>query len=129
MLWTNAMVVVKPFTGRTTAELPVACTFDFNVAATKYFHGLEGGDVPLTFLFSGSVFYNDARGALQLAQISWESEASWRLPVEVWKHMMDLYYPNAAWLCLSRGVFDRLLQYKRERAFPTWEQAIESVLP
>jgi hypothetical protein len=43
--------------------------------------------------------------------------------------MMDIYYPNSAWLCLRRDVFDRLYQYKRGRGMATWEQALESILP
>ena len=73
MLWTHASVVVPPFTGETTAELPVACTYDFNIAATKYFYALEEGEIPLDFLFSGSVFYQDGDGALQVAPISWSA--------------------------------------------------------
>jgi hypothetical protein len=128
MPWHSAIVMVKPFTGSTIADLVVPCTFDFNVAATKYFHELDDGDIPLTFLFSGSVFYSGAGGALQLAQISWESEAAYRLPVAVWKKMMDLYYPNSAWLCLRRDVFDRLLRVKRENAFTSFDQLLESFL-
>ena len=40
MLWTHASVVVPRFTGSVLADIPVPCTFDFNVAATKYFHGV-----------------------------------------------------------------------------------------
>lgn len=127
MLWTHASVVVLPFTDATTVELPVTCTFDFNVAATKYFAGLADGEVPLCLLFSGTVFYEAADGALQVAQISWEKETKYRLPVAVWKKMMDLYYPNSAWLCLRRDVFERLHQYKMRRGIPTWEQALESI--
>ena len=72
LLWTHANVMVPPFTGSTIAELPVPCTFDFNVAATKYFHGLSSGDLPLCFLFSGTVFYEDEGGALRVSPISWE---------------------------------------------------------
>ena len=43
--------------------------------------------------------------------------------------MMDIYYPNTAWLCLRRDVFERLHQYKVENAIPTWEQTFESLLP
>ena len=71
MLWTHASVVVPPFTGETIAELPVPCTYDFNVAATKYFYALEEGEIPLDFLFSGSVFYEAGEGGLQVAPISW----------------------------------------------------------
>ena len=129
MLWTHASVVVPPFTGSTVVDLPVPCTFDFNVAATKYFAGLEDGEIPLCLLFSGTVFYEADDRALQVAQIPWDREAKYRLPVRVWKKMMDIYYPNSAWLCLRRDVFDRLYRYKRRRGIPTWEQALESILP
>jgi hypothetical protein len=127
MLWTHAGIMVPPFDGQVRIELPVPCTFDFNVAATKYFDALEDGDIPLTFLFSGTIFYPGEDG-LQVAPIPWDSEATFRLPVEVWKRMMGLYYPNTAWLCLRKDVFDRLHDYKRKHACPTWEQAIERLL-
>ena len=60
--------------------MPVPCTFDFNVAATKYFHGLSEGDLPLNFLFSGTVFYAGGSERLQVAPISWEKEAKFKLP-------------------------------------------------
>lgn len=129
MLWTHTSVVAPPFTGSIVVDLPVPCTYDFNVAATKYFYGLEDGLVPLTLLFSGTIFHEAEDGRLQVAQISWEKEAAFRLPVAVWKEMMDLYYPNSAWLCLRRDVFDRLYRYKVGRGFPTWEQTIEGLLP
>ena len=129
MLWTHASVVVPPFSGTTTIDLPVPCTYDFNVAATKYFHALDEGEVPLLFLFSGTIFYAADDGAFQVAQISWDKEAPFRLPVAVWKQMMQHYYPNSAWLNVRHDVFDRLYRYKMRRGLPTWEQAIESLLP
>lgn len=128
MLWTHAGVVVPPFEGGRVVDLSVPCTFDFNVAATKYFAGLEGGEVPLCLLFSGTIFYRAAEGGVQVAQIPWEKEARYRLSVRVWREMMDSYYPNSAWLCLRRDVFDRLHRYKMRRGLPTWEQALESLL-
>ena len=129
MLWTHASVVAPAFTGTTIVDVPVSCTFDFNVAATKYFHGLEDGDVPLCFLFSGTVFYADEGGVLQVAPIPWDKEARFRLPVKSWHEMMDIYYPNSAWLCLRRDVFERLYEYKVAHGIPTWEQALERMLP
>ncbi len=128
MLWTHAGATVPPFQGSTVADLHVPCTFDFNVAATKYFAGLEEGDIPLAFLFSGSIFYADEAGTLQVARIAWEKEARYRLPVAVWKAMMEHYYPNTAWLCIERQVFERLCAYRRSRAAPTWERAIDELL-
>jgi len=128
MLWTQVGIVVPGFTGETHAELPVPCSFDFNVAAVKYFHGLQDGEVPLCFQFSGTIFYESAAGALQVAPISWDKEAKFRLPIQPWKEMMDLYYPNSAWLCLSREVFERLYRHKVRLGAPTWEEMLEGLL-
>jgi hypothetical protein len=128
MLWTHATVVVPPFTHKTLADLPVSCTFDFNVAATKYFWGLEQGELPLVFLFSGSVFYASALGNLQVAPISWDKEAAFRLPVHTWHQLMESYYPNGAWLRLRKDVFDRLQQYKMRTGTASWEDVFERLL-
>ncbi len=129
LLWTHASVVVPSFHDTTLTPLHVPCTFDFNVAATKYFEGLTDGEIPLQFLFSGTVFYADVEDVLQVAPISWEREARFKLPVRVWREMMDSYYPNTVWLNLRRDAFDRLYQYKVERGILTWERALESMLP
>ncbi len=128
MLWTHASVMVPRFAGSTIAEIPVPCTFDFNVAATKYFHGVTSGDLPLCFQFSGTVFYQGEDGTMQVAPISWDKEAKYRLPVKVWKDLMDMYYPNSAWLSLHRDTFEKLYQYKVREGIPTWEEALESAL-
>lgn len=128
MLWTFASTNVRPFTGTTQVDLPVTCTYDFNIAAVKYFYALESGEVPLSFLFSGTVFYQSEDEGLQVTQISWEKEATYRLPIAVWQKMIDHYYPNSAWLYMHRDAFDRLYQYKVARALPTWEQVVDSLL-
>jgi hypothetical protein len=128
LLWTNASVVIPQFTGCATADLQVPCTFDFSIATTKYFNGLADGDIPLCLMFSGTVFYADSEGALQVSPISWDKETQFRLPLKIWKDMMDSYYPNSAWLCLRRDVFEDLHRYKVERGIPTWEQAFEKML-
>jgi hypothetical protein len=130
LLWTNLNMVIPAFVGaNTVVDLHVPCTFDFNVAATKYFEGLTEGDIPLNILFSGTVFYAPPDSALQVAPISWEQEAKFKLPVKVWREMMDSYYPNSVWLSLRRDVFDRLYHYKMQHGIPTWEQVLEEVLP
>lgn len=129
LLWTHASIVVPSFKGTTVADVPVPCTFDFNVAATKYFHGLADGEVPICLQFSGTVFYAAPEGGLQVAPISWDKEARFRLPVKLWRDMMETYYPNSAWLCLHRDAFERLYQYKVRRGIPTWEEVLESIIP
>src|SRR5271169_2861677 len=128
LLWTHVSVNVPPFQGATVVDVPVPCTFDFNVGATKYFHGLGDGDVSLCVMFSGTVFYAAEGEHMQVAPISWEKEARFSMPVKVWREMMDAYYPNTAWLCLRRDIFERLYEYKVRHGIPTWEQALESML-
>lgn len=132
LLWTHANVNVPRFEGTTVADLLVPCTFDFNVAATKYFHGLGEGEVPLCMMFSGSVFYSNASTGgdegMQVAPISWDKETRYSLPVKIWRDMMDSYYPGSAWLCLRRDMFERLYDYKVRNGIPTWEEAIETML-
>ncbi len=128
MLWTHASVVVPRFTGSVLAEISVPCTFDFNIAATKYFHGLESGDLPLCFQFSGNVFYQGEDEGLQVAPISWDKESKYRLPVKTWQGLMEMYYPNSAWLALRKDTFEKLYQYKVREGIPTWEEAIERAL-
>jgi len=127
-LWTNVTTMVSSFKETTVVTIQVPCTFDFNVAATKYFGGLDDGDIPISFYFNGTVFYAGETGTLQVTQISWEKEAPYRMPVQVWRSMMDAYYPNTAWLCLRRDVFDRLCAYKVKQGIPTFEEALEAVI-
>lgn len=129
LLWTHTSVVVPPFVGSTIVDLPVPCTFDLNIAAAKYFFGLENGEVPLCLQYSGSIFYQTSEGAMQVMQIPWDRETRFRLPVSIWKRMIDLHYPNSAWLCLGRDVFYQLYQYKVQRGIPTWDKTLESLLP
>jgi hypothetical protein len=127
-LWAHAATTLRSFSEKTTAVLPVPCTFDLNVSAAKYFYALEDGDVPLLFLFSGTVFYSGPDGRLQAQQISWDKECAWRMPVSVWRGLMDHHWPNSAWLPVHRDVFDRLYEFKRRNGFSTWEQTLERLL-
>ncbi len=128
MLWTHASTTVTRFSGSTIADLPVTCTYDFEVMSTKYFDALDNGDIPLNFLFSGTIFYENEEGLLRIGQISWSKEANYRLPVAVWKEMIARYYPNSAWIRLQKDVFDQLYHYKATHAIPTWEQVINRLL-
>ncbi|HEX3881069.1 MAG TPA: DUF6084 family protein [Stellaceae bacterium] len=127
-LWAHVGLTVRGFEGECAVGLPVPCSFDFNVAATKYFAGLDDGAVPVAFLFSGSVFYRAPDGQLQIGQISWTKDSAYRLPVAVWRELVEHYHPHAAWLCLERDAFDALCRYKRQRGLPTFERAIEELI-
>jgi hypothetical protein len=128
LLWMNTSVAVPRFTGELLVDLELPCTFDFNVAATKYFHALDSGDIPVAVMFSGTLFYEGSNGALQISQIPWDRESSFRVPVSVWKEMMEMHHPNSAWLCLRRDTFEQLYNYKVRHGLPTWDQAIAKAL-
>jgi len=128
-LWTHANVNVPQFSERTEAILSVPCTFDLNVSATKYFYALEEGEAPLLFLFSGTIFYQNADERLQIQQVSWNKESTFRLPISVWKEMMDRHYPNTAWISLERDLFERLYAFRRREGLATWEATLERLLP
>ena len=127
MLWTNLSLTVPAFTSEITQFLDVPCTCDLNAGVSKYFHALDGGDVPLTFLFSGSIFYQGPAG-LQVAPVSWNKEARFRLQVSAWKELLERCYPHSAWLCVERGVLDKLYRFKVREGLPDWEHAIERLL-
>lgn len=127
-LWASASTTVGSFRGCIETILPVPCTSDFNLASTRYFNGLEGGDVPLLFLFSGTIFYSNATNRLQVTPISWNSECTWRMPAQAWRDLMERHFPNTAWLSLQRDIFDRLSAYKRENGILTWEDTFAQLL-
>jgi uncharacterized protein DUF6084 len=128
LLWTNITVSVPSFDKRMVIDLQVPCTFDFNVAATKYFAGLQDGEVPVSFFFSGTIFYAGEAGRLQVVHIPWEKETTCKMPVRTWREMMDAYYPDTAWLCLRRSVFEQLNSYKRQHGIPTFEETLTHVM-
>jgi hypothetical protein len=126
--WTNVALQVGPFTDSTTVELPVTCTYDLEVTGTRYLHALQDGEIPLEFLFSGAMFYPGEGGGLQVQPISWSAEADYRMPVTVWREMMDRHFPDAAWLRVRRDVFERLHAYRGRHALLTWEDTFDSLL-
>lgn len=128
LLWAQSVIFVPGFTERTQAVLPVACTYDFDVAVAKYFHVVSDGGIPLDLLFSGTIFYADEGGALRTCLIPWESQAECELTGGTWHELMDHYFPSSAWLRLRRDVFDRLYSFKARHALPTWEDALEQLL-
>jgi hypothetical protein len=129
-LWAHVATTVPGFRGQTDVDLPMACTYDFEVAASKYLHSLEDGEVPVVLLFSGTVFTKatNALAGFSAEPVPWNLEAHYRLPVQVWRDVMDRYFPNSGWLRLPRETIDNLQRFRTERALPTWEHAIEALL-
>lgn len=128
LLWTHATVIVTPFEGATVVDLLVPCTYDFEVAATKYLAGVRDGEIPLELLFSGTVFYAGAGAALQVGRISWEAQATHRLPVAVWREAMERHFPGSAWLRVRRETFDRLVAFRGAHALTSWDAVLDALL-
>src|SRR3954452_9484277 len=126
--WTALTAQVPAFTGTTVVDLPITCTYDLEVAASRYFDALEDGEVPLEFLFSGTAFYTGADGRLQVGRIGWDKDCTYRLPVTAWRQMIDRYFPDSAWIRLRRSEFDRLVAYKARHTLLSWEQVVDRLL-
>ena len=126
-LWTHVSTTIGKFDGATEFDLPVECTYDFDVAGAKYLHALNDGDIPLLLLFSGTVFTRGTSG-FSAEPLSWSLEASHKLPVSVWRDMMDLYFPNSGWIRIDRDTLHALQRFRASRGLPTWDHAFEQLL-
>ncbi|MGP3998964.1 DUF6084 family protein [Streptomyces sp. 8N706] len=122
----HTSLTVPGFTGSTETDLPVVCTYDMEVASATYFRALAGGEAPLLMLFSGTVFSGD-RG-FRAEPIPWHKEARFPLPVQVWRQMIEQYFPNCGWLRLRRDCLDSLQRFRSSRALPSWERVVEELL-
>jgi hypothetical protein len=125
--FTTVALMVPGFTGSTEVDLPIPLTYDMEIGATRYFAGLEDGEVPLLLLFSGTVF-GTSDGRLSVQQVPWSKEASYRLPVAVWREAIDAHFPNSAWIKISNSTLDELLRFKTRAALPTWEATLLALL-
>jgi len=126
--WTIINIPVARFTGRTVVEIAIPCSEDQALAAGKYFYAVTEGTIPLAFLFSGTLFYQDPIGNLQVTLIPWEKEALCKMPASLWQEMMELHYPNCRWLRVRKDMYDKLVRYKAQSTFPTLELCLEAVL-
>ncbi|HEV7192381.1 MAG TPA: DUF6084 family protein [Jatrophihabitantaceae bacterium] len=119
--------MVPTFTGQTTVDVALPCSYDFDVAANKYLYALEQGEIPLLLLFSGTVFTAAGNG-FSVSLVPWDREARYRLPVSVWKQTLDLHFPGTAWMRLGHRNFDALHRYRTEQQLTSWDDAIERLL-
>lgn len=127
MQFTTVSAMVPRFTGNTTVELPVPVTYDLEIASTKYFNSVADGVIPLLLLFSGTIF-STCDGRLSVQQVPWSKEASYELPVKVWRETVDLHFPGSAWLRVDRETLAALQRYKSRHALPTWNDTVATLL-
>ena len=127
MQFTTVATMVPGFSGSCEIELPVPFTYDLEVGSARYFDSLEAGEIPLLLLFSGTVF-TITDGRMQVYQVPWSKEASYRLPVSVWREAIDAHFPNSAWVKMSRQTMEELQRFKSSRALPTWDMTLTELL-
>ncbi|MFF7297525.1 DUF6084 family protein [Streptomyces sp. NPDC008265] len=119
-------VMVPGFTGETETDLVVPCTYDMDIAATRYFEALREGEVPLLMLFSGTAFTGD--GGFRVEPVPWDREAAYRMPVAVWREMLEQHFPGCGWLRLPADTMAELLAHRSRHAFPSWEATVRALL-
>lgn len=123
----NVSVMVPSFTGAVEVEMSVGCTYDQDIASTKYFQGLGDGEIPLLLLFSGTVFEKAGSG-FSVHQVPWHKEARFRLPVAVWKETMDLHFPGQVWIRMREETLGSLQRFKSRQVLATWDDTFEALL-
>jgi len=121
-------VLVPAFTGATTFTIPFRSSFDLELAAAKYIYSLPDGNVPLTFNFTGTIFYRAGDGRMQIEQIRWDCSAGFALPVSTWRDMIRDHYPKGGWVALETETFDLLAARKAELGLPSFDATIAALL-
>ena len=127
-LWAELDVLLPAFTGATGFRIPLAASYDLEVAATKYLYSLPDGHVPLTFNFTGTIFYRAEGGRMQIVQVPWNCSARYELPVDTWTEMMDQHYPGGNWIRVSRETMDALGRRKAELGEHTLDATVARAL-
>lgn len=125
--WMRCDTTVQGFTGSTEAEIALPCTYDFDVTGSRYLHALREGSVPLTLLFSGTVFTRGSTG-FGVRQVPWDREARYLMPVEVWRRMMAAHFPHTGWIRLDHDMIDRVAGFRARRGLISWDETVRVLL-
>jgi hypothetical protein len=127
VVWARVETLLPSFTSEAEFTLVMPCTYDLEVASAKYLDSLPDGDVPLSFHFSGRIFYRGEDGRLQIVLTPWTS-AVYRMPVAVWRRMIDQHYPGGGFIRLQDDTLRALGGHKARQGFPTFDAAIADLL-
>ncbi|WP_340558499.1 DUF6084 family protein [Streptomyces sp. GSL17-111] len=128
LTWTQTTLQVPAFDERTRVDVVVPCGYDTEIAVTKYLSAVRDGEVPLDFLFSGTVFYAGTGGGLRTARVSWSKDATYRMPATLWHELIGRYYPDSPWLRLPRETWERLDAYRVRHVLTDWDATVRSLL-
>jgi Family of unknown function (DUF6084) len=126
--WARVDALVPSFTGATSFSLEVACTYDLEVAASKYFYSLPDGLAPLSFHFTGMVLYRAEDATLRVTAVPWSCSARWSMPVEAWKRAIADQYPGGGWVRLSTETLDALQRRKAQHGDHSFDATVAGLL-
>jgi hypothetical protein len=126
--WAQVECLVPSFRGTREFTLDVPCTYDLEVAASKYFYSLPDGEVPLTFHFNGTILYSGDDDRLQVVLVPWSCSARWRMPVAVWAQTIANHYPSGGWIRLDDETLGALNSAKARHGDYTFDDAVRRLL-
>lgn len=126
-MWMQCNAMVQGFTDITETDLALPCSYDFDVAGSRYLHAVGEGNIHLSFMFSGTVFTKGSNG-FGVQQVPWDCDTTYQLPVSVWHQVMDFYYPNSGWIRMDKDVIRELAGYRARHGLTTWEETVQTLL-
>lgn len=127
LLWGHCSTTVQGFQDAREFELPMAVTYDHEVAASKYLHALDDGEVPLSLSFGGTVFTRGGTG-FTVEQISWDHDVDHRMPVATWDELVRQHFPGSGWLRLEEDTIVELRRFRSRRGLLDWDEVCAALL-
>ncbi|MGW0042012.1 DUF6084 family protein [Rhodococcus sp. NPDC003348] len=125
--WLQTATMVPRFQDECETTLPLPCTYDFEVAATRYLNALPDGAVPLLLLFSGMVFTQGPTGTV-VEPVPWDREARFDMPVTVWHQMVRTHFPATGFARLGHDTLAALTRYKVAHGHTDFDAAVSALL-
>ncbi len=126
-LWMQCSTMVQGFRDATEIELPLPCTYDFEVVGSRYLHALGEGSAPLVLMFTGTAFTKGENG-FGVEQLPWDAEARYQLPVSVWKELIATHYPGTGWVRLDHATITALEEHRSRHGHLSWDETLAALL-
>jgi hypothetical protein len=120
--------LVPSFHGAGSFELTVPFSGDVELATTRYLASLDGGTVPLSFHFNGSIFYCGEGDRLQVTLVPWSCEARYRMPLARWRGLIDERYAAGGFVRLHAATIEALRRRRTDQGFATFDETIRAAI-
>lgn len=127
LLWCRSGAMLPGFTGHSSAELVLPCSYDFEVAGAKYMNALTDGVIPLELQFGGSIYVR-GRSGFEVTNLPWDLDVRYALPVRIWQQLLDQHFPGCGWIRMERDSVNALARYRAEHGLTSWESCVAELL-